>query len=183
MRRAAASPFSGSVGFGYNSSCGRKTSNTLIRSASCVWWSVKKVKSLLSLFSACQRAPNIGLHVWLITSKHTEPPLRGRRAQTRRRRKRRRQEAGTHTPSVHLSTLHRMTCATHAPFVHVRVVDFVDEADGRALVRIRFRQLHVHPPHTAHIGALTWPGELDVELRHAVVCHLHLPVAHEPACG
>jgi len=31
--RAAASPFKGSVGFGYSNSCGRKTSNTFIRSA------------------------------------------------------------------------------------------------------------------------------------------------------
>ena len=33
MSRAAASPFNGSVGFGYSSSCGRNTSKTFTRSA------------------------------------------------------------------------------------------------------------------------------------------------------
>ena len=33
INKAAASPFSGSVGLGYRSSCGRKVSNTLSRSA------------------------------------------------------------------------------------------------------------------------------------------------------
>lgn len=51
MSIAAASPLSGSVGLGYSSSCGRNTSNTFTRS-------------------------NMGLHVWLMTSKHTEPALR-----------------------------------------------------------------------------------------------------------
>ena len=40
-----------------------------------------------------------------------------------------------------------------APFVHVWVEDFVDEADGGRLVRIRVRQLHVHAPHAALIRA------------------------------
>lgn len=51
MSNAAASPFSGSVGFGYRRSCGRKTSNMLIMS-------------------------NIGDQVWLITSRQTDPDLR-----------------------------------------------------------------------------------------------------------
>ena len=32
MRRAAASPFNGSAGFGYRSNCGKKTSKTLTKS-------------------------------------------------------------------------------------------------------------------------------------------------------
>jgi hypothetical protein len=50
MRRAAASPFKGSVGLGYRSSCGRKTSKILIIS-------------------------NMGDQVWLMTSKQTDPDL------------------------------------------------------------------------------------------------------------
>ncbi len=50
MSNAAASPFKGSVGFGYRKSCGRKTSKMLIIS-------------------------NIGDQVWLITSRQTEPDL------------------------------------------------------------------------------------------------------------
>lgn len=44
----AASPFNGSSGLGYRRSCGRNMSNTFTRS-------------------------NIGLQVWLITSRHTDP--------------------------------------------------------------------------------------------------------------
>src|SRR5690606_68968 len=50
MSSAAASPFSGSVGFGYRSSCGRQTSKMLIMS-------------------------NIGDHVWFMTSRQTDPDL------------------------------------------------------------------------------------------------------------
>ena len=50
IRSAAASPFRGSVGFGYRRSCGRKTSNILIMS-------------------------NMGDQVWLITSRQTDPEL------------------------------------------------------------------------------------------------------------
>lgn len=50
MRRAAASPFSGSVGLGYRRSCGRKLSKMLIMS-------------------------NMGDHVWFITSRQTDPEL------------------------------------------------------------------------------------------------------------
>lgn len=48
MRSAAASPFSGSAAFGYRRSCGRNVSKMLTMS-------------------------NIGDHVWLITSRQTEP--------------------------------------------------------------------------------------------------------------
>ena len=50
MSNAAASPFRGSVGFGYRRSWGRKTSKILIIS-------------------------NMGDQVWLMTSRHTEPDL------------------------------------------------------------------------------------------------------------
>lgn len=46
----AASGFRGSLGLGYWSNCGMKTSNTFIRS-------------------------NMGDHAWLMTSRHTEPEL------------------------------------------------------------------------------------------------------------
>lgn len=51
MRSAAASPFRGSVGFGYRRSCGKKTSKMLIMS-------------------------NIGDQVWLMTSRQTDPELK-----------------------------------------------------------------------------------------------------------
>jgi hypothetical protein len=48
INNAAASPFNGSAAFGYLNNCGRKTSKILSMS-------------------------NMGLHVWLITSKQTDP--------------------------------------------------------------------------------------------------------------
>ena len=83
------------------------------------------------------RAPNMGLQVWLMTSRQTEPELRGRAA-----------AGGVSTESQPYGL-----GSESAPFVHVWVEDFVDEANGRRLVGVRVRQLHVHAPHAALVGA------------------------------
>jgi hypothetical protein len=71
MRSAAASPFRGSFGLGYSSSWGKKTSNTLTRSAHTAGHNVVELNAGKENCS-----PNIGLHVWLMTSRQTDPALR-----------------------------------------------------------------------------------------------------------
>jgi len=104
MRSAAASPLRGSVGFGYRSSCGMKTSKMLIMSY-------------------------MGDHVWLMTSRQTEPELatvsKGMRSEQARR------------------------SWSNVQFINVGVEYPVHEADAGTLVRVLIRQLDVNLPETA----------------------------------
>lgn len=72
-----------------------------------------------------QNPPNIGLQVWLMTSKHTEPLL-----------------YPENTVSFISFGVPR-GLSQHAQFVNVGVVDFVHETNGRRFVRVLIRKLDV----------------------------------------
>jgi hypothetical protein len=95
----------------------------------------------------------MGLQVWLMTSRHTDPDLEVDSQQT-----------ATNEPCCGASAS-RSCCALQAVvdgrvvggrrgrarFVHVGVVDLVVESDGGRLVGVGLRQLYPHTPYAAFI--------------------------------
>lgn len=142
----AASPFNGSVGFGYASNCGRNDSKTFVRSAHrgrAAREAARRQRRGLPMSPGRRprRAPNIGLHVWLMTSKHTDPELRAVGQW--------RACVSQHQHRAHARRTARRIAAQL--FVDVRMEDFVHEADGRRLVRIRLVDVDVHLPDAVRV--------------------------------
>lgn len=102
----------------------------LIMSASSRWRQGKGAALKLS------NSPNMGDHVWLITSRHTEPLLQSK--------------GGNNGDEPWYSGA--IPDEDHAQFVDIRVKDLVHESDARALERVLVWQFHVYLPHSSCEG-------------------------------